>query len=128
MKIGVPKEVKTEEYRVAVTPSGVKELVKRGHTVYVQRSAGEGSGFADDAYAEAGAELLDGPAAVFDAAELIVKVKEPIEQEYPLFKEGQTLFTYLHLAADEPLTKFLVITSYSIHYTKLYEQRRCGSG
>ncbi|WP_345987081.1 alanine dehydrogenase [Sulfurimonas sp. HSL1-2] len=108
MKIGVPKEVKTEEYRVAVTPSGVKELVKNGHTVYVQTSAGEGSGFSDDDYAAAGAELLEGAAAVFDAAELIVKVKEPIAQEYPLFKEGQTLFTYLHLAADEAQTKFLL--------------------
>ncbi len=108
MLIGVPKEVKTEEYRVAVTPSGVKELVRRGHTVYVQRSAGEGSGFSDEDYFAAGAELLEGAAAVFDAAELIVKVKEPIAQEYPLFKEGQTLFTYLHLAADEPLTAFLL--------------------
>jgi len=108
MKIGVPKEVKTEEYRVAVTPSGVRELVARGHEVYVQRSAGVGSGFEDDAYAAAGATLLDGAAPVFDAAELIVKVKEPIAQEYPLFKEGQTLFTYLHLAADLEQTKFLL--------------------
>ena len=108
MKIGVPTEVKTEEYRVAVTPSGVRELVARGHEVYVQHGAGEGSGFDDDAYTAAGATLLDGPAAVFDAAELIVKVKEPIAQEYPLFKEGQTLFTYLHLAADAPLTAFLL--------------------
>ena len=108
MKIGVPTEVKTEEYRVAVTPSGVRELVARGHEVYVQRGAGAGSGFDNDAYTAAGATLLDGPAAVFDAAELIVKVKEPIAQEYPLFKEGQTLFTYLHLAADAPLTAFLL--------------------
>ena len=108
MKIGVPTEVKTEEYRVAVTPSGVRELVARGHEVYVQSGAGEGSGFDNAAYTAAGATLLDGPAAVFDAAEIIVKVKEPIAQEYPLFKEGQTLFTYLHLAADAPLTNFLL--------------------
>ena len=108
MKIGVPTEVKTEEYRVAVTPSGVRELVARGHEVCVQRGAGLGSGFEDGAYIAAGAALLDDAASVFDTAELIVKVKEPIAQEYPLFKEGQTLFTYLHLAADEPLTKFLM--------------------
>jgi len=108
MKIGIPTEVKTEEYRVAVTPSGVRELVARGHEVFVQRGAGEGSGFENDAYLAAGAQLLDAAAEVFDAAELIVKVKEPIAQEYPLFKEGQTLFTYLHLAADEPLTRFLL--------------------
>jgi alanine dehydrogenase len=108
MKIGVPTEVKTEEYRVAVTPSGVRELTARGHEVFVQIGAGEGSGFEDAAYTAAGATLLGDAKAVFDAAELIVKVKEPIAQEYPLFKEGQTLFTYLHLAADEPLTKFLL--------------------
>lgn len=108
MNIGVPTEVKTEEYRVAVTPSGVRELVSQGHKVFVQSGAGEGSGFADAAYTAAGATLLDGAKAVFDTAELIVKVKEPIAQEYPLFKEGQALFTYLHLAADAPLTHFLM--------------------
>lgn len=108
MKIGIPAEVKTEEYRVAVTPSGVRELVARGHEVYVQRGAGEGSGFENDVYLAAGATLPETAAEVFEAVELIVKVKEPIAQEYPLFKEGQTLFTYLHLAADEPLTKFLL--------------------
>ncbi len=108
MKIGVPTEVKTEEYRVAVTPSGVRELTARAHTVYVQRGAGNGSGFDDNQYTAAGATLLDDAKAVFDAADLIVKVKEPIAQEYPLFKEGQTLFTYLHLAADAPLTQFLI--------------------
>jgi len=108
MIIGVPKEVKTEEYRVAVTPSGVRELVGRGHTVYVQRLAGVGSGFEDEVYTAAGATMVGTPEEVFSAADLIVKVKEPIAQEYPLFKEGQTLFTYLHLAADEPQTRFLL--------------------
>lgn len=108
MNIGVPKEIKTEEYRVSITPAGVKELVGLGHSVYVQMSAGEGSGFSDEAYADAGASLLTSADDVFDVAEMIVKVKEPIEQEYPRFKQGQTLFTYLHLAADRPLTEFLL--------------------
>lgn len=108
MIIGVPKEIKTDEYRVSVTPAGVKELVKDGHTLIVQSGAGEGSGFADDAYAEAGAFLRADAASVFDEAEMIVKVKEPIASEYPLFKRGQLLFTYLHLAADEALTRFLL--------------------
>lgn len=108
MLIGVPKEVKTEEYRVAVTPAGVRELASRGHTVFVQKNAGIGSGFSDEAYLAAGASMLDAAASVFANADLIVKVKEPIAQEYALFKEGQTLFTYLHLAADEPQTRFLL--------------------
>ncbi len=108
MIIGVPKEVKTDEYRVAVTPAGVSELRKAGHVVYVQMSAGEGSGFSDKDYADAGASLLLEASEVFEAAEMILKVKEPIASEYPLFKPNQTLFTYLHLAADEPQTRFLL--------------------
>jgi len=108
MNIGVPKEIKTEEYRVSITPEGVKELVKEGHSVYVQMSAGEGSGFSDEDYIEAGGSLLTSAEDVFEIAELIVKVKEPIEIEYELFKENQTLFTYLHLAADEKQTRFLL--------------------
>jgi len=108
MNIGVPKEIKTEEYRVSITPAGVKELVKLGHSVYIQMSAGEGSGFSDDAYADAGGSLLTSAQEVFDIADMIVKVKEPIAQEYELFKKGQTLFTYLHLAADKALTEFLL--------------------
>jgi alanine dehydrogenase len=108
MTIGVPKEIKTDEYRVSVTPAGAGELVKEGHTLYVQKSAGEGSGFSDEAYEKAGAVLMEDAAAVFEASEIIVKVKEPIAVEYALFKEGQTLFTYLHLAADRELTEFLL--------------------
>lgn len=108
MNIGVPKEIKTEEYRVSITPAGVDELVKEGHTVYVQMGAGEGSGFSDEDYVAAGGSLLTSAEDVFDIAEMIVKVKEPIEIEYDLFKPNQTLFTYLHLAADEKQTRFLL--------------------
>ena len=108
MIIGVPKEIKTDEYRVALTPSGTGELVKEGHCVYVETAAGEGSGFGDAEYEAAGATILSSAAEVFDAAELILKVKEPIAQEYALFKPNQTLFTYLHLAADAAQTRFLL--------------------
>lgn len=108
MNIGVPKEIKTEEYRVAITPAGVDELVKEGHAVYVQMGAGEGSGFSDEDYVAAGGSLLTSAEDVFDIAQMIVKVKEPIEVEYDLFKQNQTLFTYLHLAADEKQTRFLL--------------------
>lgn len=108
MNIGVPKEIKTEEYRVSITPEGVKELIKEGHSVYVQMSAGEGSGFSDEDYVQAGGSLLISAEDVFEIAEMIVKVKEPIEIEYDLFKPNQTLFTYLHLAADAKQTRFLL--------------------
>ena len=108
MNIGVPKEIKTEEYRVSITPAGVKELTKEGHSVYVQISAGEGSGFSDEEYTNAGASLLTSAEEVFEIAEMIVKVKEPIASEYELFKKNQILFTYLHLAADEVQTRFLL--------------------
>jgi len=108
MIIGVPKEVKTDEFRVSMTPSGVNELVNASHTVYIQKGAGEGSGISDEEYLNAGAVLLDTSKEIFDIAEMIVKVKEPIESEYPLFKANQTLFTYLHLAADRAQTDFLL--------------------
>ncbi len=108
MIIGVPKEIKNNENRVALTPAGAKELVKRGHTVYVQHTAGDGSGFLDDVYTEAGATILPTIEAVYEIAEMIMKVKEPIEAEYPLIKEGQLLFTYFHFASYEPLTKAMV--------------------
>jgi len=108
MQIGVPREVKDHEFRVSVTPAGVREYRAHGHQVLVQRSAGEGSGFADRQYAAAGAELVDSPAEVFGRAEMIVKVKEPIPAEYDLLRPEQLLFTYLHLAADAPLTHALV--------------------
>jgi alanine dehydrogenase len=108
MIVGVPKEIKNNENRVAVTPAGVTEFVKRGHTVYVQKSAGEGSGFADEAYEKAGAILLDTIEEVYAKAEMIVKVKEPIEPEYKLIREGQLVFTYFHFASSEALTKAMI--------------------
>lgn len=108
MVIGIPKEVKTDEFRVSITPAGVLELVKAGHQVIVEKNAGSGSGFEDAAYSSAGALLREEALEVYAEAEMIVKVKEPIASEYALFQKGQTLFTYLHLAADEALTKFLL--------------------
>jgi alanine dehydrogenase len=108
MLIGVPKEVKDHEFRVSVTPAGVREYRAHGHQLLVQRSAGEGSGFADAEYAAAGAELVDSAAEIFDRAEMIVKVKEPVPSEYDLLRPEQVLFTYLHLAANAPLTHALV--------------------
>ena len=104
MIIGRPKEIKNNENRVGMTPSGVKELVRHGHTVYVQHTAGEGSGFSDEAYVKAGATILPGIADVYGAAEMIIKVKEPIEPEYALVRPGQVLFTYFHFACDRALT------------------------
>jgi alanine dehydrogenase len=104
MLIGVPKEIKNNENRVAMTPAGVHELVSRGHSVLVEKSAGVGSGFADDDYEAAGANLAASNSEVWSRAEMIVKVKEPIEAEYPLMRQGQILFTYLHLAASRPCT------------------------
>ena len=104
MIIGVPKEIKNNENRVGVTPAGVRELVAHGHKVYVQMTAGEGSGFSDADYMAAGAELLPDIAAVYGAAEMIVKVKEPIAPEYPLCRKGQVIFTYFHFACDRALT------------------------
>jgi alanine dehydrogenase len=108
MIIGVPKEIKNNENRVAVTPAGVTEFRKYGHTVYVQTGAGTGSGFSDSQYNEAGATILTSIEEVYAKAEMIVKVKEPIESEYALIKEGQLLFTYFHFASSEPLTKAMI--------------------
>ena len=93
MIIGVPKEIKNNENRVALTPAGTQELVKRGHTVYIQSKAGEGSGFSDEEYAGAGAKLLAKAEEVFATADMIIKVKEPIEQEYDLIRKDQLVFT-----------------------------------
>lgn len=108
MIIGVPKEIKNNENRVAMTPSGVRELVRHGHTVYVQHTAGEGSGFSDDEYIAAGATTLSTIEETYAIAEMIVKVKEPIAPEYPLVKKGQLLFTYFHLASDRALTEAMI--------------------
>ena len=108
MKVGVPKEVKNHEYRVALTPIGVHELTQRGHEVYVEKGAGAGSLIPDEEYVAEGARLLDTADDVWGTADLLLKVKEPIEEEYDRMREGQTLFTYLHLAADKRLTDELL--------------------
>src|ERR687895_986503 len=106
--LGIPKEIKDMEGRVSMQPDGVAELVHHGHDVYVQAGAGEGAGFSDEEYEEGGARLADGPDEVFESSDLIVKVKEPVPEEYHRFREGHQLFTYLHLAADRGLTEFLL--------------------
>jgi alanine dehydrogenase len=108
MFIGIPKEIKNNENRVGATPAGVKEFTKRGHTVYVQSTAGIGSGFSDASYMEAGATILPTIGDVYQAADMIVKVKEPIEEEYGLIKPNQLLFTYFHFASYEPLTHAMI--------------------
>lgn len=106
--IGVPKEIKDQEGRVGMQPDGVRELVHHGHEVVVETGAGKGAGFSNEEYEKAGARIAEGPDEVFEAADLIVKVKEPVPEEYGRYREGQELFTYLHLAADKGLTKFLM--------------------
>ena len=108
MIIGVPKEIKNNENRVALTPAGALELTKRGHKVFVQKSAGVSSGFKDKEYTNAGAEILASIEEVYDVAEMIMKVKEPIEQEYSLVKKDQLLFTYFHFASHQPLTDGMI--------------------
>jgi alanine dehydrogenase len=108
MIIGVPKEIKPSENRVALTPGGALELTKRGHTVYVQKGAGENSGFPDADYEQRGAQILHTIEEVYAIAEMIVKVKEPIAQEYPLIRKDQLIFTYFHFASYEPLTKAMI--------------------
>ena len=110
MIVGVPKEIKEDEYRVAMLPVGVEELVSRGHSVIVQEGAGLGSGLADEAYEQAGAMLVKTGKEVFDQADLIVKVKEPQAAEFPLIRKNQTLFTYFHFAADRGLTQAMIDT------------------
>ncbi len=108
MLVGVPKEIKNHEYRVAITPAGVKEFVNHGHKVVIETNAGLGSAISDDAYRAAGAEIVSTAAEVWSKAEMILKVKEPIAPEYPLMREGQVLFTYLHLAASRDCTDALI--------------------
>ena len=108
MIIGIPKEIKNNENRVGMTPAGVAELVKHGHTVYVQHTAGEGSSFSDQHYIDAGACILPTIEDVYAVADMIVKVKEPIEPEYPLVKPGQVVFTYFHFACDRELTEAMM--------------------
>ena len=108
MIIGVPKEIKNNENRVGMTPSGVQEMTRHGHVVYVQASAGVNSGFSDEAYTAAGAKILPTIEEVYATAEMIVKVKEPIASEYKLVRKGQLVFTYFHFASSEPLTKAMI--------------------
>ena len=108
MIVGLPKEIKDNEYRVGITPAGVRALTDAGHRVVVEQTAGEGSGFEDSLYLRAGAKMLDSADKVWGEAEMIVKVKEPVEPEYPRMREGQLLFTYLHLAPDKRLTQQLL--------------------
>lgn len=108
MKVGIPKEVKNHEYRVAITPVGVHELTAHGHEVIVERGAGVGSQILDEDYVAAGARILDEADDVWGTVDMVLKVKEPIAEEYHRLREGLTLFTYLHLAADKPLTEALI--------------------
>ena len=108
MKVGIPKEIKNNENRVGMTPAGVSELVRHGHEVSVQHTAGEGSGFSDDEYVKAGARILPNIEAVYRECDMIVKVKEPIEPEYKLVRPGQLLFTYFHFACEKELTEAML--------------------
>ncbi|WP_455660243.1 alanine dehydrogenase [Phocaeicola faecalis] len=108
MIVGIPKEIKNNENRVSLTPAGARELVLRGHTVYVQHTAGTNSGFADEDYEKAGAHILPTIEDVYGTAEMIIKVKEPIESEYSLVREGQLVFTYFHFACDLQLTEAMI--------------------
>lgn len=107
MIIGIPKEIKNNENRVALTPAGVHSLVLHGHSVLVLKKAGIGSGISDEQYIASGAVIIDTAPELFERSDIIVKVKEPLPEEYSLFKERQTLFTYLHLAPNKPLTNAL---------------------
>ena len=108
MIIGISKEIKSEENRVCMTPAGVEVMVKNGHNVLVEKNAGLGSGFTDDAYTRAGAKIVDAPKKIYASADMIMHVKEPLPPEYDLLRQGQIVFTYLHLAADEPQTRALI--------------------
>ena len=108
MKVGIPKEIKNNENRVGMTPAGVAELTRRGHEVFVQHTAGEGSGFSDDDYLKTGAKILPAIEDVYQQADMIVKVKEPIEPEYSLVRPGQLLFTYFHFACEKELTEAML--------------------
>lgn len=124
MRIGIPKEIKAGENRVALTPAGAAELRRSGHEVYVMYGAGAAAGFSDDHYQQAGAQLLKSLADVYSCAELIVKVKEPQTEEYDLLRENQLLFTYLHLAADRTLTEALLVSGAScIAYETLTDEQ-----
>jgi alanine dehydrogenase len=122
--VGVPREIKRDEYRVAMLPVGAEELIRAGHTVLVEAGAGLGSGLADHEYLDQGAELVSGPDEIFARADLIIKVKEPQPAEWPLIREGQTLFTYFHFAASRELTEAMVSTGATcVAYETLRDDR-----
>ena len=108
MIVGILKEIKAEENRISMTPAGVEVMVQNGHNLLVEKSAGKGSGFSDDAYVNAGAEIVDTPEEIYERSEMVMHVKEPQASEYDLIREDQIVFTYLHLAAMEGLTKALI--------------------
>ena len=118
MRIGCPKEIKPQELRVGLTPGGVEVLCQAGHQVYMERNAGVGSGFTDEEYIACGAQVLASAKEVYEIADMIVKVKEPVASEYGYFREGMILYTYLHLADNEPLTRALMRKKLSLWHMK----------
>lgn len=125
MRIGCAKEIKNHEFRVGMTPDNVKSYVNAGHEVYIEKGAGIGSGFSDEEYAASGAAILDTAKEVWDISEMMIKVKEPLEEEYQYFHEGLILYTYLHLAADRPLTDALLKAGVKgVAYETLIERNR----
>jgi alanine dehydrogenase len=124
MLVGIPKEIKADEYRVAIVPAGVEELTRAGHQVLIQKGAGLGSGIRDEEYARHGAEIVESAAEVWRRAELIVKVKEPLPPEWPLLQPGQTVFTFFHFAADEALTQAVLRSGITaIAYETIQDER-----
>jgi alanine dehydrogenase len=125
MKVGVLKEIKVKENRVAMTPAGVEQMVAHGHTVQIETTAGEGSGFSDDQYQEAGATIAASAKEIYDQCEMVMKVKEPLPVEYPMIRKGQILFTYFHFAASEELTKAIMDSgSIAIAYETVEKDNR----
>src|SRR5262245_49026325 len=122
--VGVPKEIKLDEYRVAILPVGVEELTRAGHKVLVESTAGLGSGIPDEAYAQQGAEMVSTAADVFGRADMIIKVKEPLPDEWPLLRRGQIVFTYFHFAADQRLTEAVLASgATAVAYETLRDER-----
>jgi alanine dehydrogenase len=124
MIVGVPKEVKTDEFRVAMTPVGVEELTRAGHTVLIETGSGQGSGISDEQYAQCGAAIVPDGSAVWERADLMVKVKEPLPEEWPLMRPGQIVFTYFHFAASEDLTRAVMESEVTaIAYETIHDSR-----
>ncbi|MFN3467898.1 MAG: alanine dehydrogenase, partial [Candidatus Brocadiales bacterium] len=124
MIVGIPKEIKIDEYRVALVPVGAEELVRHGHRVLVERGAGSGSGIADEEYVRAGAELVEDMDTIYKKADMVVKVKEPLPEEYPHLREGQIIFTFFHFAASKTLTEVLVSSrAVALAYETIRDER-----